>query len=126
MVHVQVREEHLRHPRRRHLHHVVVDAAAWTGVEDEAVSVPQLDEDARTLLVRPDDVAPAGSHERDTHLVRVEFLTWIEPQIRAGDDRFESCRSSARLLLTHDPNSISRSTAIAIAPAIARTSTTTH
>jgi len=40
VVHVKVRIEDLCHSRRRNLHDIVVDAAARTGVEYEAVAVP--------------------------------------------------------------------------------------
>ena len=86
VVHVQMGQESLGHPRGGDLHHVVVDPATGTRVEHERIAVSQLHEHAVALLIRADDVAPTGTHQRDPHLVGVQLLAGIDPQVGASDD----------------------------------------
>ena len=86
------------HPRGRNLHHVVVDAATRSGIEDERVAIAELDEDAGAFLVGTDDIAPSGAHESDPHFVRIELLSRIEPQVGPGDDFLELHRIVRRCI----------------------------
>jgi len=98
VIEVKVRQEDLVHPRHGHLERVVVGDATGTRVKHETIAVSKLDEDADAHLCGPNDVAPAGAHQGDAHLVGCQLLARVIPQVRARDDILQLGGSRVRRL----------------------------